>query len=188
MHSMCMWLLRIMIRIKKLDGDEKSDENEEWKQISEVDRNNVQSLREALIFDEFPVLDNENVVELNIDDVVDNKVPIATPNTSMNNEMFVVKHMESKQDEEDDDDFEQEISEMEIIEQEVQEKANAKVKEKDVLRIPDLDASINGFQSRVYDVYSSFDDSLMTTSVASSSDFSNKSPQRKRCEPIIEWL
>merc|ERR1712129_188400 len=96
----------------------------------------------------------------------------------------------------DDFDAEIEISEMENIEHDLQQKVDDKKEEnqqkesgdREQVRIPDLNASMNNFQSKIYSVYSSFDDTLMTTSVASTSDFSHKSPQRKRCESIIEWL
>merc|ERR1712079_514409 len=131
--------------------DEKSDEMGEWKQISEFDRNNVQNLREA--FDEL----------LKDDDIpADDKAQAVGQNDNEKDE----QQNEQKEDEDDNgseyaDDFEAEISEMEIIEQELQEKVDKKVNnnndgERDHVRLPDLDASINEFQSKVFSVYSSF--------------------------------
>merc|ERR1712129_97451 len=161
-----------------IDDDSKSNEmDEEWKQISEFDRNNVENLRQA--FDKMAKED------LNSEEVVE----------QTNEEQK--EELDEESEYVDDFDAEIEISEMENIEHELQQKVDDKKEEKqqkdgngdrEQVRIPDLNASMNNFQSKIYSVYSSFDDTLMTTSVASSSDFSHKSPQRKRCEPIIEWL
>merc|ERR1712013_751761 len=118
------------------------------------------------------------------DDAIDERVPIPSPNTSRNRSIFVVKHkdadgdaqteIETEAKAEDEEDFEVEMETE--MEPEMASSSNCKVsppckaRAREILRIPDVDASINNFQSKVYSVYSSFDDTLMTHSVASSSD------------------
>merc|ERR1712066_754897 len=84
-----------------------------------------------------------------------------TPKKGM--EEFVVQHAECKeQDEESEVEYEEDFEE--------EESDLKKGKGHGIIRIPELDSSINNFQSKIYSVYSSFDDTMMTTSVASSSD------------------
>mmetsp|Transcript_51061 Transcript_51061/g.81343 ORF Transcript_51061/g.81343 Transcript_51061/m.81343 type:complete len:395 (-) Transcript_51061:97-1281(-) len=220
-----------------------------WKHISDVDRSNVASLRDALqqiSHETFPVYDEENEQHPQMEDeqdsddnnhedeedgdtnkeeededeeekedeedMMEDNIPIATPNTSFSAETFVVKYVNNKQEsrdkEEDEKENDEEYDENEGEEIEYEEdfevethaanekgsngkresqKQEMRSRKRDVLRLPELDASINHFESQVYDVYSSFDESLMTNSVASSSDLSRQSPAKQQeCQTIPE--
>ena len=197
--------------IKSLKSSSMNEE--QWKQISDVDRDNVASLRDAFqelskqdqdeVFPIYGNIDNDDITEIDdmtevdVIETIDNNVPVATPNTSMNKETFVVKYVESKQHEEKQQDDENRDSEYEDdfeieSEHQQQQQQQQQIAEsrnnRDVLRLPELDASINNFASKIYDIYSSFDESLMTNSVASSSDLSNKSPNKnkQKCQTIVE--
>merc|ERR1712013_465914 len=137
------------------------------------------------------------------DDAIDERVPIPSPNTSRNRSIFVPTHKdadgdaqteieteareEDEGDDSDDAEYEEDFEvEMETeMEPEMASSSNCKVsppckaRAREILRIPGVDASINNFQSKIYSVYSSFDDTLMTHSVASSSDLSNVASPRK---------
>eukprot|EP01083_Nonionella_stella_P004573 13261_1 len=166
--------------------EDTNQEDEEWKKISDVDRDNMESLRDALQEISNVAVDGQD--EEN-SDTIEDEVPVPSPHTSMNWGTFVVACEESKENEDDNSNDEEEEYEQDF-ENESQSEAQESIADKkhDVLRIPDLDSSINNFESKVYSVYSSFDNdqSMLTTSVASSSDFSHKSPQKIPCQPILE--
>jgi len=156
------------------------DEEEEWKQINKVDRDNVASLRSA-----FAELSGDKEEEFAVNEV-DGDHGVRTPPQKMVEE-FAVKEVERKEeDEESEVEYEEDFEDPE--QEEVASEAGGDSKQRAVFRLPELDSSINTFQSKLYSVYSSFDDTLMTHSVASSSDLGQVSPQQLRtvCKTICE--
>jgi len=139
--------------------DREAEHEERWKQISDVDRSNVQSVRSALV--QMSVDENKAKAKAehlqNAQDTGDHS----------DSELFVVQyeHHESPQDD---------ARHADAVAEPESDRTTKKTKttQRDILRLPELDASINNFASKVYDVYSSFDESLMASSVVSTKDLS----------------
>jgi len=176
------------------DGEEdrSGDRNEEdWKRISKVDRDNVASLRSAFAemsrSQELGNEDMSSVAERGGDGTSENKEMAQSGPLQKEVEEFSVSHTECKEeDEESEVEYEEDFEEEPEVDQMDERRGDSKTRA--VFRLPELDSSINNFQSKVYSVYSSFDDTLMTHSVASSSDLSQGSPQQFRtaCKTICE--
>lgn len=155
---------------------------DEWKQISEIDRDNVASLRDA--FAELSKDDNDGNQQMSSLKTKEETQMTSETAATQKKEDFVVKQAECKeQDEESEMEYEEDFEEPEV-EMGKGETGRA------VFRLPELDSSINNFQSKVYSVYSSFDDTMMTNSVASSSDLSRgyetAQQQQIACNTICE--
>jgi len=148
-----------------LSAENEAQRDEEWKRMTESDRDDVAILRDAFAEiakdDECPITVLEE--ESSSRDAVEENLPTATP--SKKSALFVAKRVERKEQDEDSEvDYEEDFEEPDEAEMGIAGGEPA------VFRVPALDSSINNFQSKVYSVYSSFDDTLMTHSVASSSD------------------
>ncbi len=164
----------------ELAEQEVGDEEAEWKQISDVDRDNVASLRSA-----FAELSKEDAFAVTVVEEDDSGSDEHRAPDDEVEKVSAVKHEESKErDEESEEEYEEDFEE---TEQEMGG-GGGSMKQRAVFRLPELDSSINNFQSKVYSVYSSFDDTLMSHSVASSSDLNHGSPEQFKtaCKTILE--